>query len=88
MVEGALHPDAVRIATGQERRAARRADSLGDVEIRETSSLGSQAIEVRGPDVFSPETAKVAVTEVIDQDQHNVRRPVDGMAGYASKQQD
>jgi hypothetical protein len=50
--------------------------------------LGSQAIEVRGPDVFSPETAKVAVTEVIDQDQHNVRRPVDGMAGDASKQQD
>jgi hypothetical protein len=88
VIEGTLHADAVGVAACQQGGAAGCADSLGDVEIRETSSLGSQAIEVRGPDVFSPETAKVAVTEVIDQDQHNVRRPVDGMAGDASKQQD
>jgi hypothetical protein len=49
--------------------------------------LLGEGVEVRGPDVLSPEATEVTVAEVIDQDQDNVRRPVVGMTGDASKQQ-
>jgi hypothetical protein len=88
VIEGALHPDTVGIASGQKCGAAGRTDRLSDVEVRETSSLLGEGVEVRGPDVLSPEATEVTVAEVIDQDQHDVREPVDGMTGDASKQQD
>jgi len=88
MVEGALHADTVRVASGQERRAARRADGLRDIEVRETGPLGGEAVELGCPDVFGSEAAEIAITEVVDQNQDDIRGPVGAQTGDASKQQD
>jgi hypothetical protein len=49
--------------------------------------LLGEGVEVRGPDVLSPEATHVAGAQIVDQDQHDVRESVDGMTGDASKQQ-
>ena len=70
-----LDADAIGITTGQERRARRRADRLRDVEIREAHALAREPVEVRRRETLRPIDADIGVTEVIGQDEDDVRRP-------------
>ena len=66
--------DAVRVAAREDRRPARAAHGLRDVEVGEAHPLTRQAVEVRRADRLRPVTAEVAVTQVVGDDQHHVRR--------------
>ena len=72
VVQRAANPDAVGIAARQQRRARRRADRLGHVEVGEPDALGGHAVEVRrlrtagiGP---GAEAADVGVAKVVGKD--------------------
>ena len=60
-------------ASGQKRRAARRAHRL-HVEVRPLLTVGGHAIEARRSDVRAAERSKIAVPEIVGEDDHDVRR--------------
>ena len=88
MIEGALHADAVGVATSEEGGAAGRADRLGDGEIREAGALLGQRIDVRCADILRTEATHVAVPEIVDQDQDDVRRAFRGEGGGGEQEQE
>ena len=88
VIEGALHADAVGVATSEEGGAAGRADRLGDVKIREAGALLGQRIDVWGADVLRTEAAYVAGAEIIDQNQDDVRRAFRSEGGGGEQEQE
>ena len=67
------HAGADRVATGHERGAAGRADFGGGVELREAQAFGGHAIQVRRLDGRVAVAAEIPVTEVVGQDDDDVR---------------
>ena len=67
-----MNAEPIRIASRQQRRARRRADGLGDVEIAEDSTLAGEPIEVGRLEPFGAEHADVGVALVIGEDDNDV----------------
>ena len=88
VIEGALHADAVGVATSEEGGAAGCADRLGDVKIREAGTLLGQRIDVWRADILRAEAAYVTVAEVIDQNQDDVRRAFRSEGGGGEQEQE
>ena len=61
-----------RIATGENGRAARRANRAGRVGICEPHPFARQPIEIRGFVKLRAVTAEVAPAEVIDEKEHEI----------------
>ena len=61
------------VAARQQRRARSRADGGRDVEVREASPFRRHVIEVRRGVAFLPEAADVAITEVVAENDDDVR---------------
>ncbi len=66
------------ILAGHDRRAGRRADGAGRIAVGEPHRRRGQAIDVRRLVEVAAGVAEVGPAHVIDQDQHDVRRPVPG----------
>ena len=67
-----MNAEPVGIAAGQESRARRRADRLGDMEIAKDSTLAGEAIEVRSLKAFGAENPDVGITLIIGEDDDDV----------------
>ncbi len=67
-----VDPVALRIASGQQRGARRRAGGPGDIKVRQPRSLARQAIERRRDDSVA-ENAQIVVALVVRNDQQDVR---------------
>ena len=62
-----------RIAPRHQSRAGRRADIRRGIERRQSRALGRHAINVRRADHAVAEHAKIAIAEIVAQDQHDIR---------------
>ena len=67
-----VHPNALGIATGEQRRARRRANRRGHHEARELPAFLGNAVDIRRADGFGTKTAQVAVALVIGKDDDEV----------------
>ena len=70
----AAHPDGMVVASGEQRLAGRRAQGAG-VEAVVTQPTGGQPFSRRHP-ARPPERGRRAETDVVEQDDHHVRRPL------------
>ena len=71
---GALvHINAARIAAGHQTGSGRRTDAAGDIKARKAHTFGGHAVEVRRAMLFRPEAAEVAVTQIITENNNEVR---------------
>ena len=82
------HAAADRIPSGQQRRAAGRADFGRRVEIGEPHPLGRHAIQVRRADAGMPVAAQIAVAQVVGQDENDVRMFGIGRSGLPAEDAD
>jgi hypothetical protein len=73
------------VAAGEEGGARRGADRSPGMEVGESHATGGQLVEDRGLD-GTPVTANVAVTEIVDEECHDVGLFVFGKTG-ANQQQ-
>ena len=73
--ERPVDADAVGIAAGQERRPRGRADRLGDVEVGEPPPLAREPVEVRRGEPGGTIAADVGISQVVGEDDDDVRRP-------------
>ncbi len=69
-----LDADAIWITTARESCARRAAQPLADVERCKARPLGSQSVDVRCLDPVIAKARWIAVTEIIAEDDHNVRQ--------------
>ena len=67
-----VHPNALGIATGEQRRSGRRANRRGYHEARKLSAFLGNAVDIRRADGFGTKTAQVAVALVIGKDDDEV----------------
>ena len=67
-----MNAEPVRIASGQQGRARRRANRLGDVEITKYSPLAGEPIEVGRLKTFGAEDAHIGVALVVGEDDDDV----------------
>src|SRR5688500_6596820 len=74
MVQRTLQPDPIGITTAHQCSSTGSAHSLSNIEVCEPRPLRGQAIQVRSADVCRPEAAYVAITEIVSQDDNDVRR--------------
>ncbi len=58
---------------GQQRAAAGRADRATAIEVREPHSFGRHAVKVRRLDLPLPVATQIAITEIVGEDQNDVR---------------
>lgn len=77
------HPAANRVAPGEQRGSAGRADFGGGVKLGEAHPLGSHAVEVRRADVRVAVATEVPVAEVVGKDDDDVR--TSGVGGGGGK---
>jgi hypothetical protein len=71
--DGLVEPDALGVTAGEQSGARRRAHRGRGVEIGEAHTLGGEAIEVRCLEAGRAETADVAISLVIGEDDDDVR---------------
>ena len=72
----AMNADAVVVTSRHERCAGGGAHGLTHVEVRELDALLGHAVEIGSADLLLPVAAKIAVTEIIRQDENDVRAPI------------
>src|SRR5262249_1345491 len=68
------HP--VRVTAGHERSSRGRADSLGYIEVGQPNTLARHAIDVGRLVAFSAKATQISVTHVIEENDHEVGRPL------------
>jgi len=67
-----VHADAVRTAAGEHAGAGRGAVRTGGIAVGQFHSLGGELVEMRRLDYRGAETAEIAVTHVIGEQEHDV----------------
>jgi hypothetical protein len=67
-----LRPEALRVPTGHERDAGRRARRRGGVRVREANARGDQSVDVWRLIVGPAERAQVAVAEIVGENEEQV----------------
>ena len=65
--------NALLIAAGDETRPGRRAGRSVCVEVGEPDAVSGQRVDVRSFDVRRPVAPKVPITDVVGDDEHDVR---------------
>src|SRR3954454_10527614 len=69
----AFQCEALLISSGDKSRTRRRTRGSVCVEVRQPDSIPGQAIDLRGLDVRRSVAAKVAISHIICDDEHDVR---------------
>ena len=67
-----VHPNALGIATGEQRRSGRRANRRRYHEARKLPAFLGNAVDIRRANSFGTKTAQVAVALVISKDDDEV----------------
>ena len=71
-----IHASAHGQPSGEQRRAARGANGVRGIEIREAQPLGRHPIQMRRTNRRMPIATEIAVAEIIAEYYDNVRRPI------------
>ena len=67
-----VHPNALGIATGEQRRSGRRANRRGHHEARELPTFFGDAVDIGRLDGLGSETAQVAVALIVSKDDDEI----------------